>query len=360
MNDKKINVAVTGYYGTGSSAVIDLLREYDNIQVVPDIGMDYEHSVFFAPGGLFELCAKLLHGISPQGSDMAINDFVDAMKRLNDNDFGWFGSYEKLFGNKFMMEVNKFVNKISTVRNCTNSNHSKKVRFSIIKAVAQLFIHIFTGKKIVKYGRWYVEDGKKVFFSMPSSEEFYQAAKEFTSGYFRLFQTSSTTTHVIFDHLIWPQQVDEFTNCFEDNFKVIIVDRDPRDVYISDQYLWSVPPIGYSKAHFPSNMIEFIEEWKRTIKATSKSNNILKIHFEDLIYNYEETISKIENFIKIDPNKHRYKKQFFCPENSIENTQVFCLKEEWKSIASQIAKELPDTLYSFSQERIPQKDRIFV
>ncbi len=360
MNDKRINVAVTGYFGTGSSAVIDLLKEYDNIQVVPDTGMEYEHSVFFVPGGLFELCAKLLHGISPQGSDMAINDFVDAMKRLNDNDFGWFGSYEKMFGDKFMIEVDKFVNNISTVRSCTNSNHSKKVRFSLIKAAAQLFVHIFTGKKIVKYGRWYVEDGKNVYFSMPSSEEFYKAAKEFTSGYLRLFQTSSNTTHAIFDHLIWPQQVDEFANCFDDDFKVIIVDRDPRDVYISDQYLWSVPPIGYSKAHFPSILTEFIEEWKRTVNATSNSKNILIINFEDLVYNYEESISKIEMFLKIDPKRHNKKTKIFNPEKSIENTQVFLLKEEWKAIASQLSKELPDFIYPFSKDRIPQKNKIFL
>lgn len=355
----KINVAVTGYYGTGSSAVIDLLKEYKDVSIVPVTGEDYEHSVFFVPGGLFELCAKLLHGISPQGSDMAINNFVDAMKRLNDNDFGWFGSYEKMFGDKFMIEVDKFVNNISTVRSCTNSNHSKKVRFSLIKAVAQLFVHIFTGKKIVKYGRWYVEDGKKVYFSMPSSEEFYKAAKEFTSSYCHLFQTPPNTTHAIFDHLIWPQQVDEFANCFEDNLKVIIVERDPRDVYILDQYLWSVPPIGYSKAHFSSNLLEFIDEWERTVTATSNSNNILKIHFEDLIYNYEETVNVIENFIKIDANKHQCKKHYFCPEKSIENTQVFHLKKEWESIATEIAKKLPDTLYSFPRERIPQKNKIF-
>ena len=30
----KISVAITGYYGTGSSALIDLLKEYDSVKIV--------------------------------------------------------------------------------------------------------------------------------------------------------------------------------------------------------------------------------------------------------------------------------------------------------------------------------------
>ncbi len=43
----KLNIAVTGYYGTGSSAVTDLLREYDECVVVPYNNRNYEHVVFY-------------------------------------------------------------------------------------------------------------------------------------------------------------------------------------------------------------------------------------------------------------------------------------------------------------------------
>ena len=41
--ESKINVAVTGYFGTGSSAVVDLLKEYENVRVVPFENQSYEH-----------------------------------------------------------------------------------------------------------------------------------------------------------------------------------------------------------------------------------------------------------------------------------------------------------------------------
>lgn len=350
--DKRIKVAVTGYFGTGSSAVIDLLKEYKNVTVVPENGRAYEHSVFFVPGGLFELCSKLLHGNSPQGSDMVVNDFIDAMKRLNDNDFGWFGSYKKLFGNRFMDIVLRFVDRISEKRTTSNSNHELKVRFSLAKALAQYALHIAKGRKVSQYGKWYVEDGKPVYFSMPSENELYEAAREFTDAYFHLFETATTSTHIVLDHLIWPQQADTYSKCFDETLKIIVVDRDPRDVYISDQHLWATP-------HFPSDMNVFIEEWRRSHLPVSTASNVLHVHFEDLVYNYENTTVEIETFLNIPHENHIRCKEFFRPEMSIENTQVFLLREEWEKIAQHISTQLSTHIYNFEEKRIPNKKLIF-
>ena len=51
--ESKINVAVTGYFGTGSSAVVDLLKEYGNVRVVPYENQSYEHNVLYHHGGLY-------------------------------------------------------------------------------------------------------------------------------------------------------------------------------------------------------------------------------------------------------------------------------------------------------------------
>ena len=42
---EKVNVAVTGYFGTGSSAVVDLLKEYEDVRVAPFDNQSYEHNV---------------------------------------------------------------------------------------------------------------------------------------------------------------------------------------------------------------------------------------------------------------------------------------------------------------------------
>ena len=183
----KLNVAVTGYYGTGSSAVIDLLREYEGVKIVPSIGKLYEHEAFYYPGGLFDLYTLIINGNTPQGSDIYINNFIQTMKRLNDYDYVWYGSYQKLFDNAFMDIVYAFVSEISEKREGTNSYHNIKSRFSLCKAFLQLLAKLIYKKKIVQYGIRYIGDGNTVYFAMPTLDEINSAAQRFTDAYFRLF-----------------------------------------------------------------------------------------------------------------------------------------------------------------------------
>lgn len=352
----KRNIAVTGYYATGSSAVIDLLREYDEVKIVPEIGRLYEHVVFYTSGGLFDLCTLLTHANTPQGSDMILNHFVQAMKRLNDNDMVWFGSYKNLYGDKFQNIVDEFVNSIAKSRIAHTAEHVKYSRFSLIKATAQLAAHILQGRKIAKYGRHYVYDKWPVYFAMPSEEELYNAAKKFTSSYFSMI-SKGHDGYSIYDHLVWPQQVDVHAKCFDDNFKVIILDRDPRDLYLLNKYYFC--KIHNTKPHLPDTPEAFIAEWKKTVVPQFSNPNALAVHFEDLIYKYDETVARIEAFLGLDPSEHINIKGKFQPEKSIENTQVFRVKKEWEQEVELITKELPDMLYNFPYERKPNWDLMF-
>ena len=357
--EKEINVAVTGFYGTGSGAVVDLLREYEEMQVVPYKDINYEHVAFYANGGLFDTVSLLTKGNNPFSSDGAIHNFNKAMHRINDYDYLCFGSYKKLFGNEFITLCDKFVNAISTSHKSKNSNHVIKSRFSLIKAIAQLAAKILYKKNFSKYGIKYIYDSTTLYCAMPTEEELYKAAKEFTSGYFALFNKFTDKSVKVFDHAIWASEVDAFQECFGDDLKIIVVDRDPRDVYLSDQYIWSKPPIRINgEPHFPTNIDEFISEWKKTIICSYNNPNALYIHFEDLIYNYEETVNRIEQFIGI-PLHHTDMGKVLEINKSIENTQLFNVNAEWKSQADQIAKGLPEYLYNFPYERKPERLKMF-
>ncbi len=358
MHNTSKKVAVTGFYGTGSSAVLDLFKEYDKSKAVPEIGVPYEHTTFYSPGGLFDLFTLLSHGNSPLQSDYVLNNFVDKMNKLNDYNYIWFGSFKSLTGNGFIDAVNKFVNTISTHHTGRNCNHVLKTRFSPIKAIMQLGAKLIYGKKFSKYGVGYVWDGKPVYYSRPSQEELKNACQQFTNDYFNLFSSKDSELD-IYDHLIWPAQVDSHADCFDNNLKIIIVQRDPRDVYISDQFIWCKPPHGRGNPHFSKDVDNFIEEWRRTITTNIENPNAMIINFEDLVYDYENTIHKLEKFIGIDSSKHIKVKTHFIPEKSIENTQVFLCKPEWKCIADKIASEIPDLIYDFPYKRCPNKKLIF-
>lgn len=356
---KSFNIAVTGYFGTGSSAVIDLLREYKGVRVVPEIGRLYEHEAFYYPGGLFDLYSLLGEGNTPQGSDIYVNNFIASMKRLNDYDYVWYGSYQKLFGDSFMNLVNDFVASISEKREGSNSYHNIKSRFSIIKALMQFLAGVFYKKKIVQYGCKYIKDGNPVYFSMPTQGELEKAAQQFTDGYFKLFNNDECIG--VYDHLIWPQQVNSHQKCFSDNLKVIVVNRDPRDVFLSSKYVWCKPGIGNSigKPHFGDNPKKFAEEWRRTVVRNITNPNALHIYFEDLIYKYTETVKLIEDFLGLSPEAHINPRTKFQPEKSIENTQVFTQNDSFAKEAKVIEDYLPEYLYPFEYRRQADINNMF-
>ncbi|MDL2292011.1 sulfotransferase domain-containing protein [Acholeplasma sp. OttesenSCG-928-E16] len=352
---KKNNVAIVGYYGTGSSAVIDLLKEYSSVNIAAPIDGDYEHNLFYSKGGLFDLGAILMNQCSPYNSDMAVNNFLDCSRWQNDNDFGWFGSYRKHFGNVFLKITDEFIDSISKKKKISSAVHITKVRFSPIKAILQLCAKVIYGRKIGKLGRKYIYDGKYKYFSMPTKEEFTFASKKYTTSYINLFSQEGKVN--VFDHLLWAQQTALLNDYFED-LKVIIVNRDPRDVYLLNKYYWHKPPVSNVKPFFPTNVEDFVFEWERSIVEKQQNcDNILYINFEDLIYKYEETVQKIEQFLEISPIEHVKKGSFFHPDMSIENTQIFELSKEWKDEVEPLKQRLLEHVYSFKELRVPDKNK---
>lgn len=352
--DNRVNVAVTGYFRTGSSAIVDLLKEYNDVRVVPYENKSYEHSLFYHHNGLYDVCTLLSHGNTAYTSDKVISQFVTEMKRLNDYNYVWFGSYHKQFGNKFMDLVYEFVDSIAEHREDRTVNHIKKTRFSLAKLCAQVLLLIIKKKRFTNPGVWYVYDKEECYCALPDHDQLFAAAKRFTSGYFSLFNSQNENELKIFDHIIWPGQIDEFKECFEDNFKIIVVDRDPRDLYSMERHM----PTG-KKSHFPIEQSVFAKEWKNTVVQSFENKNTLRIHFEDLIYHYEETVKSIEDFLGLDSNQHSRKKQYFIPEQSIENTQVFRANKEWEEEIREIEMLIPELLYDFPETRIPDRSRMF-
>lgn len=349
-----INIAITGYYATGSSAMIDLLAEYDNVQVVPYGIKNYEHVPFYINGGLFNLCAILTRGNAPLVSDAAVNDFVDAMKHLNNNDFRWFGGYNKKFDGGFEDICREFVNSIGYEFSGRNVNHYVGYKANIKDVLFLLAAKFIKGRKISSWKNEIVFDEKPSFFAIPTSDEFYIAAKRFTDSYANLFQVGEEIKYRIFDHLVLPQQIDDYSNCFSDNFKFIVLERDPRDIYVSNKYMWGKK----AKPFFPTNPDEFTEIWKRTVHSPNNSKNVLVVHFEDLIYNYNSEVKRIEDFLGLDSKRHTLPKKFFDNSVSIDNTQLFRADTLWGEDMLYLEEHLSEYLYSFPYVRIAKQEDI--
>ena len=350
------NIAVTGYFGTGSSAVLDLLKEYSVISRVPLERKTYEHVLFYISGGLFDLCSIITRGNVHLRADSAINQFIETMNKLNDYDFSWFGSYKKLFGDDFLKIVQTFVDTISEKQDGKNVNHCIKSRLAPYSTLRSSIAKYVFGKErtLPIYANIY--DNKPVYFSLPTEDEFYSAAKSFTSSYMGLFPVKKDTSIRVFDHLIWPQQIDSFSQCFNDDILFIVVERDPRDLFLLCKYLYTR---NGEKPFFPTDPVKFVDLWKRLFVRDYSNHNVIRVQFEDLIYNYEETVAQLESKLGLNEKMHFDKFKHLTPKQSIENTQVFRVKPEWENEVSYIKESFPELLYSFPYERKPDFSLMF-
>jgi hypothetical protein len=136
---------------------------------------------------------------------------------------------------------------------------------------------------------------------------------------------------------------------FFDNPLAIVVDRDPRDNYIfAKKFLLN------KGRQIPTETVEKFVVYYRNMRKGMPyiigSDKILNIRFEDLIYEYDESITKIMTFCGL--KEHTNPRTIFAPELSINNTQVFKRYPEYRKEIEYIERELPEFLYPF--EKYPE------
>ncbi len=352
-----MNIAVTGYYGTGSSAVLDLLSEYEGCS---EAGLhSYEHIPFYYPNGLFDLEYKLLYCNDPHRSDEAIKSFRKAMYELNEKDFGWCGSYKKMYGDDFKIIVDEFIEGL-VQHTCEGEwyNYSEDEHFSFLKFTKDCIKALIPGKKV--YGKFGFEPFKltvrKMEFSFPSEQEFFDLAKKFVRNYIKMINRTNVP-NLLLDHLVFPHNAYKLEKYFDDDFRLIVVDRDIRDMFALCKYIWKSR--GYATP-YPEEPSAFLSHWKKMKNAERRINHpqVLYINFEDLVYNYDQTVRKIENFVGFSASQHKCPKKRFIPENSINNTQNFKIEKEWEQEVETFT-DVDDYLYNFPYEHKTELSNTF-
>lgn len=350
-------IAVTGYSGTGSSAVIDYLKEFQNYDIA--LSDNYEHVLLYYPDTIFDLNQKLLYNNDPLRSDEAIKEFRKAMDFLYKKDFGWFGSYKELIGEDFEKLVNNYLENITEGKiNAFWYYNYKNVKFSFIKCILQFCAKIILKRPIFKWGRKYVISKNEMEYSFINKHDFEKYTKEFIEGYFDLCEKYTEKAY-IYDHLIWPSQANALVK-LTDTAKMIILHRDPRDLFFINKYYWCSPKVK-TPGTYPLDVDVFCDYFKGLKRdGAIDSEDILNINFEDLVYTYEETTAKINEFLDITENDKKNKLKYFDPKKSIMNTQVYTGKPEWESELKVIEEKLSDYLYDFPYKNETSISKMFL
>lgn len=333
-------IVPTGYMGSGSSAITDLLSEYKDVS---NEFKSYEYVFLHCPNGLFDLEDQLLVGNNAIKSDYAIRAFEGQMKSLYDKKFWWVGNYKKIIGPEFINYTNEFINNITEFKIdgywYTHEEPNLKMIIKLIlrKPFKMLFKSKLFNKKILKYN-----DGMKL--SYIKSDEFYNYSKEYINKVINL--ASKGKENIIFDQLLLPFNLFRVDKYFGNELKVIVVERDPRDLFLVNKYSWRAKNVPIPIPIEVNEFCKFYRNMRESEKPTN-SNKVLRIKLEDLIYKYADTVKKVQKFVGFTNKEHVNPKTRFNPEVSIKNTQLFNSSAKYKKEIEVIEKELKEYLYNF-------------
>lgn len=304
-------VLIYGFGYSGSGAVLDMLKEYENVKI---------NKAFFSilkdPYGIIDLENSLIDHWDFVKSSIALDDFRWLCRKCAQGS----GNYLKPSGLDLSEKVNKnfvkltdeFCDSLITFRyKCWNEVSDFKSPY--FTNISNRFIRVLNRRLNLPF------DAKdKMSFISITREDFYSKTQKYIN---KLFANYSDDEYIVLDHHPLPVQFgDKLTNYFGQNAKMIVVDRDPRGIYFD--LVTHNNRLGQELAK--NNDWRLYCEWHKSLRRKMpKNDNILYLKFEDLIFDYEQKEKEIAEFLGLDLSWHTKKFKFFDPKISIKNVNLW-------------------------------------
>ncbi len=333
-------VGVCGFGSTGSGAVMDFLREFEEVSA----GRNMELSFLYDPDGILEMENRLVKNpIRFYSGDAAIKRFRDIVYSYD------LTQYVKRYMSleKFRQYSEEYISDL-IVTECEGSLwHFDRRRADTLQYILKYRIG---GKYLRIFDKLHIEQPEKFFnhkmYIPVHDERFYTATRKYITNL--LNEMCDFSKEIVAIDQPFPSNNPECCFKFFDHpCKAIIVNRDPRDLYL----LSKVTSVGWEMRFTPTKHVKDFISYYRDQMSLLKYNtkNVLYIQFEDLIYEYDSTIKKIMEFLNIC--KHVSPKKHFDPSISIANTQLILRYPNLKKDIYRIESELSEYLYKFDESR---------
>lgn len=263
----KTIVSVEGFGYSGSGAVVDLLREYQEVIVMGGVdaegslakknSLSQEMDFIRLTGGLLELEKYI------EGNNVFFNDAV--IHRLI-----------KLVQSSSLFAVNP------KARQLFNVFFAKIVDFSI------------DGLPTPMYNTYLDDADNNIYFIKPRSiKEYRKLCSKLIVSIFNCYETEGKDI-LIADQLFSDLEFDyERNREYLPNLKTIVVYRDPRDVYA----FACQKPVTW----IPHDNVDIYIKWVKTfyLKFNRVSKDYLVVRYEELINDYEVQKQRIEEYLGI-------------------------------------------------------------
>lgn len=320
-------ITCTGYHGTGSSAIGDLLSEFQNV----DAKSAFEPSFLHYSFGVSDLEYSLIENPDRHSSSFSLNNFIRYANIASI-------TYNKFFNGAWTPSVDAYV------KSLTIASFSRyRSRLVYIQPKCKRYL----AKLIEKSIGINFQPRENYFCTITDDDLFIEATHRFVRNL--LLSIHDNREFLFIDQLFPSSNIARFYRYVDFPVKTIIVDRDPRDLYLQEKYILkdNVTPIQSP---------EVFCTWYKHIRATQKDelklDDVTLIRFEDMIYRYEQTISKIASFIGLDSKLHIQKGERFNPWSSIRNTRLWEKYQKDREAIAFIETELKEYLYPYREEDI--------
>lgn len=306
--NKKVNILIKGTFGSGASAVHDLLKEYDNIAIVP-----YEFNDFCYPQMVGdsieddrllkiptqEYTHEIIRRYGPRGWVIGDGKIKYALKKRL--------LRAKINGSFFIHLMPKnILDKINSLQ--TDYNHRQNIE-NLLKRY-NLIDKLF---------------GEIVKNNITRSERI-EFANNWIQSIGKIYAINKKQVFVLFDQpIILEGHLDTWPEVFRP-FKLIIVYRDPRDqiadlVKSNQIFMKHVAGDNNINAAIQSNLnyINTVIHGAEAIMEKIGSENVIMLSFERFIKENELLTKKIISFLGINEQNHIRKGLFLQPARSVKN-----------------------------------------
>lgn len=336
-------ITCASYHGTGSSAITDLISEFNNVLSFTNEEFRFLHDI----DGVADLEYHLVENHNRHNSGHALKRYKRLVDFYSGNSL--LKRYEAYFNNQWRKISYEYI------ADLTDFTYKGWWQYDLLdKGAFYYYLKLLPGK-FIKATLWRNKSEKVynalpneiTYCSYPTKEEFIELTRNYIEKLFNVVNKDNKE-FIMVDQIVAASNIKKYTKYFE-NIKVVLVDRDPRDMYLLAKYEWNDPVI-------PTETIELFCKWykyTRKHRKTEKfdSETVKFIMFEDLIYRYDDIVPQILDFLCLSTTDHIYKKKIFDPNVSVKNTQLWKKYPQTSKEMTYIENELKEYLYNYKNIR---------
>lgn len=322
-------IACVGYHATGAGVIDDLFREFDN---VAQCAYEFEFRILQDPDGISDLEYNLVENPHRLNSGYAIKRFQKYIKRMR-------FAYRRNFGAQWKEITDKYISNLVKI-DYSGYWHGDiwllNPFFQYYHLIRRALSRIVP-KKLKKPAYFNYFPWLHTYHACMPEKEFLKNTQDYIDALCEAMNTEEKE-YVLLDQPFSPGNLARYIR-YVKNVKTIIVDRDPRDVYIFQKNI---------KEHtLPKDPHEFCTVFRDSRRriADIPEGSCLFVTFEDMIYNYDESVRRVLSFVGLDESHHTRKKERFNPDVSIKNTRLWEKYPEYEKDIKIIEKELQEYLY---------------